>query len=76
MEGSNESRQWSSFFIVVSRLLAVCVCVCVCMFGGVYVCDWLYVLCYYYLYAAVWRIKIYIDARYIASITQDRICTV
>ena len=37
----------------------MCVCVCVCMFGGVYVCVWLYVLCYYYLYAAVWRIKIY-----------------
>ena len=42
MEGSNESRQWSSFFIVVSRLLAVCsvyvfVCacleVCMCVFG-------------------------------------------
>jgi len=31
----------------LSRLLAVCVCVCVCMFGGVYVCVWLYVLCYY-----------------------------
>ena len=26
------------FFIVLSRLVAMCVCVCVCMFRGVYVC--------------------------------------
>jgi len=34
------------FFIVLSKSLAVCVCVRVCMFGGVYMCVWLYVFCY------------------------------
>jgi len=46
-QGSPRKRAVKRVCVCVSRLLAVCVCVCVCMFGGVYVCVWLYVLCYY-----------------------------